>query len=128
MFCPHHHESHPAQRSSRAPILCRAGRRHLRSHVPPAPSDVACICYTSGTTGVPKGAVLTHANFIANSAGMAAFVPVGPGEHTCSPLHRPASAAETHVIWLVLCLNCAQHCAQAIGTFHTCHLHTSTSA
>jgi long-chain acyl-CoA synthetase len=63
-----------------------AGRRHLRSHVPPAPSDVSCICYTSGTTGVPKGAVLTHANFIANSAGMAAFVPVGPGDRHISYL------------------------------------------
>lgn len=66
------------------PTVCMAGRRHLRSHVPPAPSDVACICYTSGTTGVPKGAVLSHANFIANSAGMAAFVPVGPGQQCCT--------------------------------------------
>jgi len=60
-----------------------AGRRHVRSHVPPAPSDVATICYTSGTTGVPKGAVLTHANLIANSAGMAEFLTVGVGEHQC---------------------------------------------
>lgn len=27
--------------------------------------DIATICYTSGTTGVPKGAVLTHANCVA---------------------------------------------------------------
>lgn len=31
------------------------GRRHPRAHMPPRPSDVATICYTSGTTGVPKG-------------------------------------------------------------------------
>ncbi|WIA09659.1 hypothetical protein OEZ85_009046 [Tetradesmus obliquus] len=45
------------------------GRRHPRAHVPPRPSDIATICYTSGTTGTPKGAVLTHANLIADAAG-----------------------------------------------------------
>jgi hypothetical protein len=30
--------------------------------------DVALICYTSGTTGNPKGAMLTHANVLATAA------------------------------------------------------------
>ena len=37
--------------------------------MPPSPKDLALICFTSGTTGVPKGAMLTHGNLIANAGG-----------------------------------------------------------
>lgn len=45
------------------------GRCNLQPFRPPLPEDVATICYTSGTTGTPKGAVLTHGNLIASIAG-----------------------------------------------------------
>jgi long-chain acyl-CoA synthetase len=38
------------------------------------PDDVAVLQYTGGTTGVPKAAMLTHANLTANSAQMIAHV------------------------------------------------------
>mmetsp|Transcript_19948 Transcript_19948/g.19985 ORF Transcript_19948/g.19985 Transcript_19948/m.19985 type:complete len:223 (-) Transcript_19948:1085-1753(-) len=39
---------------------------------PPKQSDVYTICYTSGTTGRSKGAVITHSNVIATIAGISA--------------------------------------------------------
>ncbi|XP_067909007.1 long-chain-fatty-acid--CoA ligase 5 isoform X1 [Heterodontus francisci] len=44
------------------------GRNNLRKPVPPKPEDLSIICFTSGTTGDPKGAMLTHGNVMANSA------------------------------------------------------------
>ncbi|KAF3944260.1 hypothetical protein CMV_029252 [Castanea mollissima] len=49
--------------------LISQGRSSLQPFCPPKPEDVATICYTSGTTGTPKGVVLTHGNLIASAAG-----------------------------------------------------------
>ncbi|GAA2991220.1 long-chain acyl-CoA synthetase [Microbacterium terrae] len=45
------------------------------SHPAPGTDDVALIQYTSGTTGTPKGATLTHRNLLANAAQAQAWVP-----------------------------------------------------
>ncbi|MEQ9260135.1 MAG: AMP-binding protein [Roseovarius sp.] len=58
----------------RLPDAIRAGRAHIeRDRIEVArygqelePGDIACLQYTGGTTGVAKGAMLTHANLIIN--------------------------------------------------------------
>lgn len=45
-----------------------------------APGDVAVLQYTSGSTGDPKGVVLTHANLVANVRAMGRAAGAGPDD------------------------------------------------
>ncbi|WP_404321228.1 long-chain-fatty-acid--CoA ligase [Arthrobacter luteolus] len=82
----------PAARRSRAALAPEkkprsAGRRVVawkdlldhrplpRRHPHPKAEDLAAIQYTSGTTADPKGAMLTHANLMANAAQGRAWIP-----------------------------------------------------
>ncbi|MFY9970513.1 MAG: long-chain-fatty-acid--CoA ligase [Roseiarcus sp.] len=69
------------------------GRRHSFEFAPVAPDDVAFLQYTGGTTGVPKGAMLTHRNMIANLQQVQAWVAqsLGPANEvfvTALPLYH----------------------------------------
>jgi long-chain acyl-CoA synthetase len=67
-----------------------------------APDDVATIVYTSGTTGLPKGCMLTHANFLSATAmirGQLELDDVQPVIYMFLPLaHVLARLAQTLVI------------------------------
>jgi long-chain acyl-CoA synthetase len=54
------------------------------------PDDLASIVYTSGTTGIPKGVMLTHRNIMSNVTAVASLFDFSPSDNFLSvlPLHH----------------------------------------
>ena len=65
-------------------------------------NDPALILYTSGTTGAPKGVMLSHANLLANAEAVVAYLGLGPDDRVLSVLPfyyaYGASVLHTHLI------------------------------
>ena len=57
--------------------------RPLKTTTIDASQDVAVILYTGGTTGTPKGAMLTHHNIVANTVQFGEWYAFEPGAETC---------------------------------------------
>ncbi|KAG1934576.1 long-chain-fatty-acid--CoA ligase 1b [Pimephales promelas] len=68
------------------------GRTHHQRPVPPQPDDLAIICFTSGTTGNPKGVMLTHKNIMSNNAGVLRY----------TQFASPITSKDTHISYLPL--------------------------
>lgn len=58
----------------------KLGAANPFENVLPASEELYTICYTSGTTGDPKGAMLTHGNLMAAVTGIADRIPADVGE------------------------------------------------
>jgi fatty-acyl-CoA synthase len=63
-----------------------AGGTETPEQEPAGPHDVTNIQYTSGTTGAPKGAMLTHSNLLNNGAAMAQGMRATEADRICAPV------------------------------------------
>ncbi|KAI9028027.1 hypothetical protein DFJ74DRAFT_661512 [Hyaloraphidium curvatum] len=66
----------------------KLGIENKREHKPPKPEDIMTVMYTSGTTGNPKGVVLSHLNLAASLRYFS--------------LHVPFSTESVHISFLPL--------------------------
>ncbi|MEW2462195.1 long-chain-fatty-acid--CoA ligase [Microbacterium sp. NPDC047426] len=127
----------PKARESRAKLTGSPRSRHVRpwkgllghgriSRRVPAPAlgDTALLQYTSGTTGTPKGAILSHANLRANAMQGRAWVPgLRDGEETFY-----AVLPLFHAYGMTLCLTFALSIGATVVLFPTFDLGLVTTA
>lgn len=117
----------PAARRMRArlrgPVPAGAQRWHdaLRDAAPlpqdhpqPGADDTALLQYTGGTTGTPKGAVLTHRNLVANAVQGAVWTGLRSGSETIY-----GALPFFHAFGLTLCLAFATRVAATLVAFPT---------
>jgi long-chain acyl-CoA synthetase len=70
---------------------------------PVVPEDLAALFYTSGTTGHPKGVMLSHANLLANAYHVLASMRWQEGEvylHACPMFHIADGPTSHFITWL----------------------------
>lgn len=87
------------------------GEATPRPYHAPQPSDIITLNYTSGTTGAPKGVVLTHANAVAATSASMCLIGQKSNDVMCSYLplaHIYERVTEASAFW----------CGVAIGYFH----------
>ncbi|XP_019184086.1 PREDICTED: probable acyl-activating enzyme 16, chloroplastic isoform X1 [Ipomoea nil] len=81
--------------------------RHQYTYEPINSDDVATLVYTSGTTGNPKGVMLTHENLLHQILNLWDPVPVVPGDRFLSML-PPWHAYERAAEYFIFSLGCEQ--------------------
>jgi long-chain acyl-CoA synthetase len=81
-----------------------AGRAAAAPELSRGHEGLTAILYTSGTTGKPKGAMLSHQNLLVNAAQGAELVPLGAGERVgmLLPLFHANAQVVTTIIPLLI--------------------------
>ena len=82
---------------------------------PPVESDPATLVYTSGTTGKPKGVMLTHRNVVSNVMASLARVAAGPADLFLSFLPLSHTFERTAGYYLPIAAGCCVAFARSVG-------------
>ncbi|OMJ90727.1 hypothetical protein SteCoe_6804 [Stentor coeruleus] len=86
------------------------GKENRKDIIRAQPKDLYSLSYSSGTTGSPKGVIITHENMVANLAGVIEILQI-----TCDDVHLSYLPA-AHIYEKVLS-NVFYYCGGAIGFY-----------
>ena len=100
--------------SSFAALLAR-GRAAPSPPVPLQANAVADIVYTSGTTGRPKGVILSHGNLISNVNAVLEVFPLEPDDRSLSFLPWAHAYGQTCEVHAMLSMGCSVALNDTIG-------------
>mmetsp|Transcript_8854 Transcript_8854/g.9824 ORF Transcript_8854/g.9824 Transcript_8854/m.9824 type:complete len:647 (+) Transcript_8854:3-1943(+) len=93
-------------------IVSLGKTRRGHEDVQPDPEDLFVIMYTSGTTGLPKGVMLTHSNMVAGVASMAT------SDVVLTPEDVHLSYLPMAHIFEMICISAAMRAGASIGFWH----------
>ena len=79
-----------------------SGRAKKQPYKTISPNDICFFSYTSGTTGKPKGTMITHRNLVAAVAGAMFSIPIGKDEIMVHLSYLPLA----HIFERMLCSFC----------------------
>jgi long-chain acyl-CoA synthetase len=80
------------------------------------PDDVGLLCYTSGTTGRPKGAMLSHANLIAAATGFLERTDLRPDDDWVAYLPMAWIGDATYTLGVQMVVGFACNCPESPTT------------
>jgi long-chain acyl-CoA synthetase len=85
------------------------------SRLPPAPDELAALVYTSGTTGMPKGVMLSHDNVLENVKATLKCVAPQPDDLFLSFLPLSHTFERTAGYYLPIAVGCCVAHARSVG-------------
>lgn len=99
---------------------------------PPSAESIAMLQYTSGSTGAPKGVMLTHANLLANIRSIGTQISVAESDIFVSwlPLYHDMGliGARLTVLWLLAGHHAANGVPDTADALVACHSSVSCHA